>query len=192
MQVTDSDIQHYEGLVRKTAGMYTGIVEEEYEDLCQIIRIKCYTALVAFQSSRSKMSRDAFVFGCVRNLVKDLCKRNRREWVFIEDIAPVKENAMSRAENGSTRDAFELHYLQMTEEEAYRLVTEEVALPSTLTEQERNVVSLLYLAFDYSEISKTMGISYGTVTKTMKSVREKMADWKPTPVSVETDLPLAA
>jgi RNA polymerase sigma factor (sigma-70 family) len=191
MEVTDADIQHYEGLVRKTASMYCAIVEEDYEDLCQIIRVKCWRALVAHRTGENKMNQDGWVFGCVRNLIKDLIKRQRRDWLFIEDIAP-RELDRQGVVNGYRRDVFEMRYLQMTEEEAYRLVMEEVTLPSTLTEQERKVVSLLYLSFDYTEIGETIGISYGAVTKTMKSVREKMADWKPTPPVSETSLPLAA
>lgn len=186
--ITDNDIQHYEGLVRKTASMYVGVVEEEYEDLCQLIRVKCWRALVAYDPKRSRMARDPFVFGCVRNLVKDLIKRERRDWLFIEDIAPHNSNG-----NGIVRDAFELRYLQLDEADAYALVEEEVTLPSTLTERERQVVSLLYLAFDYTEISQTIGIAYSDVTKAMKAVREKMADWAPSKLSDrDTAVPLAA
>lgn len=173
-QVTDADIQHFEGLVRKTASMYVGVVEEDYEDLCSIIRIKCWRALESFDPAKSRVPRDNYVFSCVRNLCKDLVKRNRRDWLFIEDIAP--HNAEG---NGVVRDAFESRYMEMSAEDAYKSIEDEFTLPSTLTEQERQVVALLYLSFDYGEIASTVAITHREVSTAVRSIKEKMADWRP-------------
>lgn len=185
-QSIERDLQHYEGLVRKTASMYVGVVEEEYEDLCSIIRIKCWRALESFDPAkasgkphdpRNKVCRCArcrFVFSCVKNLTKDLVKRNRRNWLFIEDVAP--HNAEG---NGVVRDAFESRYLEMSPEEAFRAVEDEFTLPSSLTERERQVLGLLYLSFDYGEIAGVVGVSHRDVSTAVRGIKEKMADWKP-------------
>lgn len=171
---TDADIQHYEGLVRKTASMYVGVVEEEYEDLCSLMRIKCWRAIESYDPAKSKMHRDAYVFSCLRNFCKDLVKRKRRDWLFIEDVAPHNADG-----NGVVRDAFEMRYLQITPDEAYSIVEDEFTLPNTLTGHERQVIALLYLAFDYTEIASVVGCSHREVSTAVRSIKEKMADWRP-------------
>lgn len=190
--IHDREIQHFEGVVRQTAGMFSGMVEEEFEDVCQILRMKAYKALLSFDPVKAdagrgtphrhgdhtcRCARCRYVFACIRNQVKDLQKRNRRNWLFIEDIAPHNADG-----NGVVRDAFEMRYLEMTPDQAFQAVEEDFTLPSTLTEEERKVVALLYLTFDYGEIASTVGMTHKEVATAVKSIREKMADWRPTPL----------
>jgi hypothetical protein len=51
--ITDKDISHYEGVVRQTAGMFFAMVEEEFEDVCQILRMKAWRALVSFDVDKA-------------------------------------------------------------------------------------------------------------------------------------------
>jgi RNA polymerase sigma factor (sigma-70 family) len=180
-------IPHYEGLVRKTAARYVAFVEEDFEDICAIFRQKVWKALVSFDPERSKMTQDTFVFSCVKNQGKDLVKRSRseaakrRRWdTFIEDEAPMRENGNGRGAHDFTRDSFEHQYLQLPSEDVYGRIDEGVLLlPSTLTEVERQVVGLLYLDYMQSEATLMLGISKGIMERTMRSIREKMADWRP-------------
>jgi RNA polymerase sigma factor (sigma-70 family) len=189
-EISDKDIAHYEGIVRQTAGMFHGMVEEEFEDVCQILRMKAWRALVSFDvdkatAGKGLLHRDGdhkcrcaqcrYVFACIRNQVKDLQKRNRRNLLFIEDVAPHNANG-----NGVVRDAFEMRYLEMTPDQAYKSVEDEFALPNTLDSRERKVVAMLYLSFDYGEIASVVGCSHREVSTAVRSIKEKMADWRPT------------
>lgn len=182
------DIPHYEGLVRKTAARYVAFVEEDFEDICAIFRQKVWRALVKYDPARSKMTQDTFVFSCIKNQGKDLVKRSRseaarrRRWdTFIEDEAPAFASPEGfRAGTDLSRDAFEHQYLQLSSEDVYGRIDEGVLLlPSTLTEVERQVVGLLYLDYMQSEAIVLLGMSKGIMERTMKAIREKMADWRP-------------
>lgn len=189
--IQDRDIEHYEGIVRQTAGMFFAMVEEEFEDVCQILRMKAWRALVSFDADKATAGRGVmhrrgdhtcrcaqcrYVFACIRNQVKDLQKRNRRNLVFIEDVAP---SAPSSDKNATVRDRFESRYLEMTPDQAYKSVEDEFALPSTLDDRERKVVAMLYLSFDYGEIASVVGCSHREVSTAVRSIKEKMADWRP-------------
>lgn len=181
------DIRHYEGLIRKTAARYVAFVEEDFEDICAIFRSKVWKALVRFDPERSKMTQDTFVFSCVKNQGKDLVKASRseaarhRRWdTFIEDEAPVRDHGTGRGAHDFTRDSFEHQYLQLPSDAVYGRIDEGVLLlPSTLTETERLVVGLLYLDYMQSEAIVLLGISKGVMERTMRSIRDKMADWRP-------------
>lgn len=169
-----NELAYYEGLARKTASMYAGIVEEDYEDLCQIFRVKAWRALKSYDPTRSKLPVERYVFSCIRNQVKDLLKRKRRDLLFIEDVAPPAEN------EGITRDRFDSQYLCADPEQVYGAIEDGVPLiPSTLTEGERNVVALLYLDFKQAEIAMRLGMTKREVGIAVKRIKEKMADWHP-------------
>jgi RNA polymerase sigma factor (sigma-70 family) len=175
-QISDIDVAHYEGLVRKTASIYVNVVEEDYEDICQILRIKAWRALVSFDPAKSRTGRDRYVFSCIKNQCKDLVKKKKRGELFIEDVAPANSNTG----NGVIRDAFEQRYMMLTQEEAFAMIEDETPfLPSTLSNGEREVIGLLVLDFDYGEISRICKISRKDVATVVRGIREKMADWRP-------------
>lgn len=193
-------LAHYEGLVRKTAALYVGVVEEDFDDLCQIFRIKAWKALLAFDPARSRTGRDRWVFSCIKNQAKDLLppKRARRDWLFIEDIAPIS-NSTENYGNGTLggareHDSFYARYLGVTAEEVFGSIEEDVALvPSTLTPTERNVVALLYIGCDYGEIASRTDLERKKVATVVRRIREKMEDWRPnSSPSEEPVLPVAA
>lgn len=177
-------LAHYEGLVRKTASMYVDHCEEDYDDICQIFRIKVWKALLSFDSSRvkknSKLSpekqRDRFVFACLKNQAKDLVKRVKRNWLYIEDIAP----SDARGDGHGITDRFDARYLKATEEQVFAVIEEGAPLiPCSLDDTERRVIALLYLDYNYGEIGETVEMSRNDVATVVRSIREKMADWKP-------------
>jgi RNA polymerase sigma factor (sigma-70 family) len=194
-------IRHYEGLVFKTASRYVGFVEEEFEDIQQILRMKVFRALLSYDPSKSTMTRDRYVFSCIVNQCKDLVKRKRRNVLFIEDIAPAAYDA-----DKTLRDQFESHYLSTDHESEFGHVEDDdFIVPSTLSAFEREIVVHLYLHFTNTEIAQRMERPKREVDKAVKAVKEKLADWKPSPeepativrlvpkgADVDVDLPSAA
>lgn len=182
-----SKIEFYEGLVRKTASMYEGIVQEEFEDLCSILRIKAWRALESFDPARSKLGVKSHVFGCVRNQVKDLLKRDRNRDgtlkkpvpLYIEDIAPSEDQQYGDGD-ASARQRFEADYLRTEEEEVFaEILAETPLIPSTLTATERQVVVCLYLEYSHADIEAALDIPRREIASTVKSIKSKMSDWRP-------------
>lgn len=183
----EMDPASYEGLIFATAARYCDIVDDELEDIQQILRVKVWKALAAFNVSRDRLGVESFVFSCVRNQVKDILKaQNRRNkarggrQIFIQETM----DEMSAA--------FELRYLVTDAEQVYFCVEDEpVTLPSTLTEQEVTVVRLLLMERTQTEIAQTMHITRDRVRQLRASVQEKMMDWRPDTAD-ESELAVAA
>jgi RNA polymerase sigma factor (sigma-70 family) len=178
-------LKHYEGLVYKTAARYVGFVEEDFEDIQQILRMKVFRALLSYDPTKSSMTRDRYVFSCIVNQCKDLVKRKKRNELFIEDIAPrtsFDDNAAGGVGVSGYRERFELRYLSTDHHIEYGAIEDDdLVIPSTLTPFERQVVVHLYLHFSNTEIAQRMERPKREVDKAVKSVKEKMADWKPSP-----------
>lgn len=173
-----NQVEYYEGLVRKTASMYEGIVGEEFEDLAQIFRFKVWRALESYDPKRATQTTQGYVFSCVRNQVKDLLKKKRHDDLYIEDIAPL--NDLDPAGRTTARDHFESQYLSEREDEAFAEILKELPLiPSTLTVMERRVLVCLYLEYGQAEIAETLTLSRREVARRVKSIKDKMADWSP-------------
>jgi len=171
-------LAHYEGLVRKTAAMYEGIVEDDFDDICQLLRIKVWRALVAFDPTKARQTRDQYVFMCLRNRVKDLVKKVRRNELYIEDVAPIN------GDENELRDWFEARYLIVAEADVFGELDKPL-IPSTLTEGERRIVAYLYLDYSQVEIAEAEEMSVKEVATQVGGIREKMADWHPSPREVE-------
>lgn len=171
----DVDIAPYEGLIFSTAARYAPLLDDDLEDVQQILRIKVWNALRAFDPKRSRAGVKSYVFSCVRNQVKDLLKsQTRRREARNGNVGSV--DAFSEAAG----EPFEARYLSVTADEAYALVEDEaVLLPSTLTELEGQVVALLVMDYSTAEIAKHLGVTRSSVTTAHVIVQEKMADWHP-------------
>lgn len=179
-----TEIDFYEGLVRKTASMYVDFTEEEYEDVCQILRIKAWRALGTFDSTRSKLPVERYVFSCMKNQVKDLLKKKKRNEAYIEDFC-------TNGDGGQRRDEFENQYLRMDEEAALDGLLADVPLiPSTLDLTERKVLALLYMDYGQAEIALSLDTTKREVAVAVKGLKEKMADWKPSNGSLPIKAPL--
>lgn len=180
-----TELDFYEGLVRKTASMYERLVDEDFDDLCQIFRIKAWRALGTYDPTRSSMSVERYVFSCIRNQVKDVLKKERnvlrrdgRGDLFIEDVAPTTPGEGHGGQQ--PRDKWEHRYMEVGEDEAFAELKLDVPLiPSTLDGTELQVVALLYADFGHAEIALRIGITKREVSLAVKSIREKMADWRP-------------
>lgn len=185
---TESDLGRYEGLVRKTAGIYAPRIGEEYEDFCQILRLKVYEALLSYDPSRSKLSERNYVFSCVLNRVKDFQRKEkvRKEQgfarpVLIEDVAPTNgHHDTGGADEGQLRDRFEHEYLSTDPDLIVETLAPEVpTIPSTLDRQERRVIVLLYTGWKQVEIGQLLGLNRSQIIRVVGQIRTKMADWDP-------------
>lgn len=162
-------IRAYEGLVRKTASLLEGRVDESYEDLCSMIRIKVWRALESYDPERSKLPERNYVFSCVVNLKKDLYKKEARrdEDLYLEDLTAAA--------------GFEERYLAVEEVVQESLEDEGVFLPSTLSHVERRVITYLYVGYTEWDARRELGLKRGEMADAMGAIRAKMADWAPTP-----------
>lgn len=153
-----TEIAYYEGLVRKTAAMIAPLVQEEYEDIAAILRIKVWRALVAFDPARARLPVERYVFMCVTNQKKDLLKRKRRCEV------PLDEEYDARVDP-------DVVYCEV----------EDVApiIPSTLSGFERDLVARLYLGYTERQVAGVLGLTRSQMERALEGVRVKMADWRP-------------
>lgn len=179
------EITYYEGLVRKTASIYAARIQEDYEDICSILRIKVWRALETYDPARSSQPVERYVFGCVTNQIKDLLKRKRRTEVFWLDMPNAQVEDDYRA-----RFPTETALLQVSDEEVYAEVERETpVIPSTLSRTEREVVLRLYVGLNQREVGSAVGLTRSEMERVVRSIRTKMADWRPT---VAVEQPLAA
>lgn len=197
-----TELDFYEGLVRKTAGMYARIVEDDYEDICQILRLKAWRALNTYDPARSKLPIERYVFSCLRNQVKDLLKKKRREELFINDMGHADATADSfykgsfaNGAEGETHHHFEARYLSIDEEAGLSGLLDDLpTIPSTLSPKEKDVLALVYYGYSHTEIAVRLEISKREIATAMRAIKLKMADWKPsddssTNESCENNLP---
>lgn len=188
-------MSHYEGLVRTTASLCVPYVEEDFDDICQFLRFKVWLALKSFEPRKLRVkvhqrreinvARDKYVYSCVQNGKKDVLKKKRHGILFIDDIAPLSttDGDVGRSAHTMTRSSFEQHYMSL--EDAFGHIERELpTIPSTLSGSEKAVLLLLYLDFKPAEIALRRGLERKEITSLVKSIREKMADWNPSPSEV--------
>lgn len=181
-------LAHFEGLVRVTSGMlkagvkWKPVKRYDLEEIEQILRVKVWKALLSFdpdrypRASRGK-AMESYVYGCVANEVKDLLKRDREPLPLIDDIA-LAESPVSGVDGAL--DRFEFRYMG-TEEDAFAEVERNSAplVPNTLTLDERSVLALKYLGYSGPEAADRLDMTRSQFAAAMRSVREKMEDWRP-------------
>lgn len=157
---SSTDIAFYEGLVRKTAAMIAPAVQEDYEDIVAILRIKVWRALVAFDPSRARLPVERYVFMCVTNQKKDLLKRKRRHEVPLDEEYDVRVDG----------------------DVVYSDVEDDVTpvIPCTLSAFERELVARLYLGYTERQAGQLLGLTRSQMERALDGVRVKMADWRPT------------
>lgn len=173
-------ITHYEGVVRKTAALIEPRVEDDFDEVCQFLREKVWKALGAFSPTRVRTTSkftpaqqcERFVFACIKNGEKDLLKKKKRNLLFIEDLAPI-----DTGDGHAPTDSF--HRRHMSIEDSYPSIAEVPLIPSTLTQDERQVLSLYYVGYTTAEIAVQTATPKKDVLGAAARIREKMADWSP-------------
>lgn len=184
-----TELAAYEGLIHCTAERYVGFLDHDLDDIKQVLRVKVWQALTAYDGSRSPQAIERFVFSCMRNRVKDLLKEQDRR----NDRRQGTQLYLEDSPGHATQEAFELRYLAQDDELAYAEVEDEpVPLPSTLTELERSVVRLLVLDYAQTEVARELGVSRQRVRTALAAVQEKMGDWAPPGFPLPTSLACAS
>lgn len=178
-------LEKFEGLVFTTAKMHERWLGVELEDLQQVIRVKVWEAVEAFDESRYPHNRDlhlrSWVFGAVRNKMKDLIKSKVRRDKYGVHFNYIEDERTFRSEDALEGDAaFDYKHMRHDDPE-----NEDLALPPTLTENERAVIALIVLDYRQREIAGTLEIPISHVERAMRSIRVKMAEWEPTTSNAE-------
>lgn len=168
-----ADLTAYEGLVGKTTLMFAAQVGLDPEDMRQELWVKIIKARRSYSTSRSRMTERAFVYACMANFVKDLKRDAARRAAGRLEISHI-EDFMANGEG------FELRYRHATHDEVYGPIDDgSFTMPATVTPDEQEIIFLLVLGYAQTEIALQLGIEYGEVVKSMRQLRQKLADWKP-------------
>jgi RNA polymerase sigma factor (sigma-70 family) len=164
----------YEGLVRRTAAIYCPRIDDEYEDVVAILRVKVWRSLNAYDPSRSRLPVERYVFSCVANQVKDLLKRKRRHEVYIDDVS------RTTVDGDELMPAYMQEFLSIGHDEVFGDVEAELPeFPESLSELEREVVVRLYLDNNHRRIAVELNVTRMEIDRTVDSIRVKMAEQYP-------------
>lgn len=172
-----SDLAYYDGLIFKTATMLLPVAEDlrlglDLDDLQQLLRIKVWKALAAFRPERARgLSRENYVFMCLRDQAKDIAKRKRRAERYLDDIAPAAAPDLN--------SRFAGRHLSVSAEATFFEVEDEFRMPNTLNRLEREIVVRLYRDYSQKEIIVELGLGIREMESAVRSIREKLADWRP-------------
>ena len=183
----DFKIETYEGLIHSTARRYEEQANRkgvEFDDFVQILRIRVWKAIEAYDPARSSMVLRAFVFGCVTNQVKDVLKnRTKAEAlrshhpgeVHLDDLLPVRKEEGGTGDRGADSSHNALRFLSVSEEQAYsELDEDETELPDSLTPAERTVALMLIEDYTQPLIAQHLGCRLSEVRSHISSIRLKM------------------
>lgn len=164
---TNAALAHYDGLIHATARLCVSNSEEDFEDLVQILSIKAWKAICAFDQAKCRTSRDKYVFMCVRDGAKDIVKKVKRYDVYVEDVC-----------TPATREHFEARYLR-SREDPYAAINDDEDLLGELNELERKIVTLLLDDYQQMEVVKLLDLEKVDMDRAMKSIRAKLIDLRP-------------
>lgn len=173
----------YEGLIYTTAKLACERgVEMEMEDVQQLLRIKAWKAIDRFDPTRARgLTLDRYVFMCVFDERKTIEKKKRRYESSLEDEAPA-------GGNDELTDAFHQRYLSVDAASVYADIEDELpVLPVTLSTRQRWVLTLLMRDYRQGEIAEALDISKREVESSVRSLRAKMADWRPSAPSTDIE-----
>jgi DNA-directed RNA polymerase specialized sigma24 family protein len=186
MQPT-GELRAFEGLVFSTARMFAAQVGREEEDLAQELRVRVWRAIATYDPARSTQSLERYVFSAVANKIKDFKRDRAREverqrangltFLHIEDMVLDRRSGSQRR---SQQEAFDGLFYYATRDEVYGHVDEGLlTLPNTVTEREAEVTVLLMLGVTRIGVVQRLGPGPPDVDACVRSLRRKMADWKP-------------
>jgi len=172
-------ISHYEGLVRSTAAIIEPWVEDEFDEICNFLREKVWKALEAFSRKRvittAKYSPDQqlerFVNACVQNGKKDVLKKKRRGWLYIEDM--LANQGTGDESQHELHDSFASRYMVEPDTFAGK-EPEPLVVPACLEGPERQVAAMLYEEFKTDEIAAAMGLRRGDVRGLLETIQVKL------------------
>jgi RNA polymerase sigma factor (sigma-70 family) len=190
------ELADFEGLVFKTASMYERLLGYEREDLQQVLRLRVWIAIEAYDGDRSDQPLDKFVFGCVRNQIRDLVKSKTRKdrchacngsgcEVCAGRGRIVERESYIEDHTAAPNDRFEAAHLSHIEVHEH---DEQVVLPIEVTSYEREVIGLLYVGYRQTEIADLLGCQRRDIERSVRIIRRKLADWHPGNESGEAEV----
>lgn len=165
-------LAHYEGLVCATARRCIAFCEEDFEDVAQVLRVKVWQALRAYDPKKSRTTRDKYVFMCVRDRAKDVVKKKKRNQLHIEDLRTPHNN-------GVNNDKFDERYLCSTRDENYGRVEDDDDPLGDLDDLEREIVALLTADYKQTQVATMLGLEKIAMERAMRSIRSKLHALRP-------------
>jgi hypothetical protein len=172
----ESTLRACEGLAYETARQIVAEgVELELDDVRQLIRIKIWKAVLAYDGAHEKrMPLRRFVFMCVANLRKDMERRPRRFTSSIDALRDYSVYALAGGSGSGNADRFDARYLSVDAEQVFAGAEDELALPGSLTAVERRVIALRMEGRPLFEIDRELGLSRAQRQRMMCSIREQL------------------
>lgn len=169
----EKKLANYEGLIFTTASLIAQAgVEVEFQDVQQILRIKAWKAVRAFDPQRSRgLTLDRYVFMCVFDERKTIEKKKRHYEAHIEDFVIPGD---SEGQGAGLSDSFTERYLCQDEDDAFGDVLDEVTLPSAITDEERWVLVLMYRDYKQVEIAAALAVPKREIERRVRSLRQKL------------------
>lgn len=180
-RLTESEIEaalpRCEGLIYTTARRIEGVVELPFDDIKSELRIKAWKALKKYDSDRSGVPVEVYVYYAVMNRKKDILrddKGQKRTVVYIDDMT----HGQNDRDDSDSRNDF--RYFSLGSETVYADVEREIPLiPSTLTDVEKHVLVMLYDGFTILDIQRQVGIKRQEVKDAVAQIQIKFSDWRP-------------
>lgn len=165
-------LRHYEGLVLATAARCVAFSEEGFDDVAQVLRVKVWQAVRAWDHTKSTTNRDKYVFMCVRDRAKDVVKKKKHNLLHIEDCRPDDSGGSS---------AFDAQYLCSSHDDNYGMIEDDDDLLAGLDELERKIVAMLSSDYKQAQVARTLGLAKVDMDRAMRSIRDKLSGLRPPP-----------
>lgn len=180
MRVEDPSrrVAKYEGLCRRFAASVVGLVaDHDFDDLAQQYRIIAWKALTAYERAHpAGMTEYRFLVMCMKNREHDLRRRVRRPVDSIEDLGSQSRDRLL------TTDA----------EELYAAVEEgPLQIPAELDRVEVEIVVRLYVGWSQADVARALSIEKNAMTRYMRSIRLKLAEFRPALEAPAAELEIA-
>jgi RNA polymerase sigma factor (sigma-70 family) len=167
-EAMDVALRYYDGLVCATARRCVAFCEDDYDDVVQVLRVKVWQALRAYDPQKTRTDRDHYVFMCVRDRAKDVVKKKKRNQLHIEDLRVT-----------STTDRFDARYLCSTREANYAAIEDDDDPLAGLDELEREIAQMLTADYKQAQVARALGLQKVEMDRAMKSIRCKLAALRP-------------
>jgi DNA-directed RNA polymerase specialized sigma24 family protein len=189
-----STLASFEGLVRATARMFAEQVHREEDDLAQELRLRVWRACETYDPQRSTQTLQRYVFGAVTNKIKDYKRDAAREATRRERCGlaflHIESMQLGGNDNQDRQERFDSLFHYATHEQVFADVEHApFTLPVGITYTERRVSALLVVGLARSEIASAIATSRHEIDECVRSLRAKLADWRPDAPVADPRLP---
>lgn len=186
MPHADEGLREYQGLVTVTARKYARACGMEADDLAQLLWLKVWQLRLRYDAARSALPEERYVFGGLKNRVKDLIRDNnrlvRREGPPPLPMATADQSDLEMWVGAMVvyRERFEERYLSTGQDQVFGGVDEGLfVLPSTITRDEARVIVLLMRGYTQRDIAEELDVPRKHVKSHQDSIVQKLRDWAP-------------